>query len=338
MDPRQPEHVVLVADDDRDVLELVASRLARSNFEVVTAKNGDEALSLALEHRPDVAVLDIVMPGRSGLEVTRELRESGLTDAMQVILLTARTRHEDVVRGFASGADDYVTKPFSGRDLDEHVSAAFERLTQLSGVSAEVIRQAQAEPGNAQIQTEMRDLLLAAVGEREGELRGHVEAVAEYAVPVGRRLGLTNDELRYVAYAAHLHDVGKLGIPEAVLEKAGPLDEREWRLMRKHTVIGERILRAAPSMAAVGRIVRSCHERWDGLGYPDGVAGEQIPLEARLIFVCDAYSAMTSRRHYSEPRTPLDALRELRDCAGSMFDPTVVEAFCAEAHASGWIH
>jgi two-component system, cell cycle response regulator len=171
--------------------------------------------------------------------------------------------------------------------------------------------------------------LLRTLAEREPELRAHVADVSSLAVRVGKQLGLSRDELEELRLAAELHDVGKLAVPDVVLLKAGPLDPTEWGFIHSHTLIGQRILGAAPALQPVGEIVRSTHENWDGTGYPDGLVGESIPLAARIIAVCDAYSAMTSDRPYRSARTPKDAVAELRRCAGRQFDRRVVEWFCA---------
>jgi two-component system, cell cycle response regulator len=139
---------------------------------------------------------------------------------------------------------------------------------------------------------------------------------------------MSPEDLDEVARAAELHDVGKVAIPDAILNKPGPLDESEWNFMRRHTVIGERILLSAPALRPVARLVRSSHERWDGGGYPDGLRGDEIPLGARVVAVCDAFDAMTTERPYREPIPESQALAELRRCAGTQFDPMVVDAFC----------
>ncbi|HET6447728.1 MAG TPA: HD domain-containing phosphohydrolase [Conexibacter sp.] len=173
-----------------------------------------------------------------------------------------------------------------------------------------------------------RDVLLQALREREPELHNHLHGVAALAVAVCRRLSLSAEQLDEVARAAELHDVGKLAIPDEILHKPGPLDATEWALMRQHTIIGDRILGAAPAMRPVAAIVRASHERIDGEGYPDGLAGEEIPLGARIVAVCDAYHAMTGTRAYQRTRSCDEALAELRRCAGTQFDAVVVEAFC----------
>jgi two-component system cell cycle response regulator len=172
--------------------------------------------------------------------------------------------------------------------------------------------------------------LLEALTEREPELLPHLEGVAALAMKTGRMLGLRRDELQELSKAAQLHDLGKLAVPDEILHKRGALDEREWEFIRQHTVVGERILRASPAYQNVATIVRSSHERWDGSGYPDGVAGEDIPLASRIISVCDAYDAMISDRPYRPARSPEDALAEIERCSGSMFDPTVARVLVAD--------
>ena len=172
-----------------------------------------------------------------------------------------------------------------------------------------------------------RDVLLRTLREREPDLHAHLSGVAELAVDVARRLGMDGEELDEVSRAAELHDVGKIAVPEAILRKPGPLDDEEWAFMRRHTVIGERILSAAPALVPVAKLVRSSHERWDGDGYPDGLAGEAIPLGARVVAACDAYDAMTTDRPYRPAMPIADALAEMRRCAGTQFDPRVVDAF-----------
>jgi two-component system cell cycle response regulator len=172
------------------------------------------------------------------------------------------------------------------------------------------------------------EMLLQALYERSPGLRDHVGEVLDTATMVGETFHLTQEELEELRLAARLHDVGKLAVPDDVLQKPGPLDPEEWAFIKEHTLIGERILVAAPGWRGVGGVVRATHERWDGAGYPDGLAGEEIPLAARIIAVCDAYSAMTSHRPYRLPVADVQALAELRACAGTQFDPDVVAAFC----------
>jgi two-component system, cell cycle response regulator len=186
---------------------------------------------------------------------------------------------------------------------------------------------AQKHGGRGTARRQTRDVLLSTLREREPDLHEHLEGVTQLVATVARALNMSAEEQSDVVRAAELHDVGKIAIPDAILQKPGPLDEAEWEFMRRHTIIGERILMAAPALAPVATLVRSSHERWDGQGYPDGLAGQQIPLGARIVSVCDAYDAMVSDRPYRVGMSAGAAMAELRACAGTQFDPEVVDVF-----------
>jgi two-component system, cell cycle response regulator len=173
-----------------------------------------------------------------------------------------------------------------------------------------------------------RDVLLRTLSERRPDLHLRLRDIGELALAVGRELHMGPEGLDEVARAAELHDVGKIAVPDAILDKPGPLDPVEWSFMRRHPLIGERILLEAPALRPVARLVRSSHERWDGSGYPDGLRGDDIPLGARVVAVCDAFDAMTTERPYRVPMSHADAIEELHRCAGTQFDPMVVQAFC----------
>jgi putative nucleotidyltransferase with HDIG domain len=183
--------------------------------------------------------------------------------------------------------------------------------------------------GRASAGRQSRDVLLRALAERTPELGDHVRDTAALAGAVASRLGLSREDVEQVRHAAELHDVGKVAIPDEILHKPGPLSPSEWAFMRRHTIIGERIVNAAPALSRVAPMVRSSHERWDGGGYPDGLVGDAIPLGARIVAVCDAFDAMTTDRTYRSAVAPEEALAELRRCAGAQFDPAVVDGFAA---------
>jgi HD-GYP domain-containing protein (c-di-GMP phosphodiesterase class II) len=172
------------------------------------------------------------------------------------------------------------------------------------------------------------DVLLNSLAMEAPETLEHAREVAGLAAAVARALGLDRRTRDDVARAAELHDVGKMAIPAEILAKRGPLDPAEDSLLRRHTLVGEAMICAAPTLRPVARLVRASHERWDGRGYPDGLRGEEIPLGARIVAVCDAFSAMCERRPYGRVLTEPEALAELRRCSGTQFDPRVVEAFC----------
>src|SRR4051812_19631491 len=188
--------------------------------------------------------------------------------------------------------------------------------------------------GGRQTREEMvHQVLLRVLGEHDGALRDHVDDVADLAVRVARRLGLDDGEAANVRRAAALHDIGKVAIPDDILQAPRPLTPDEWEYMRQHTIIGARIIGAAPELAPVARIVRSSHERWDGGGYPDGLAGSDVPLGALIVSVCDAFDAMTTTRASREAMSFEEAVAELERCVGSQFDPQVVAAFIAVLQA-----
>ncbi|MEA2307678.1 MAG: hypothetical protein QOH43_4958 [Solirubrobacteraceae bacterium] len=188
---------------------------------------------------------------------------------------------------------------------------------------------ARKHSGRVSADRQSRDVLLRVLAERNPELSDHIDGVADLAADVAVRMGLDDAAVALVRHAAELHDVGKIAIPDAILSKPGPLDEAEWAFMHRHTLIGERIVLAAPALRGVAGLVRASHERWDGTGYPDRLAGEDIPLGARIVAVCDAYDAMVSARPYQHALPEAQALAELCRCAGGQFDPAVVQAFVA---------
>ena len=177
---------------------------------------------------------------------------------------------------------------------------------------------------------ETMDAFLEALADREPDLQTHLDGVAALAVEIGKRLGLRRDELEELSRAAQLHDIGKIAVPDEILHKPGPLDEREWEFIRQHTVVGERILLASPAFRSVAAIVRSSHENWDGTGYPDGASGDAIPLASRIIAACDAFSAMTSTRPYRVQMSTERALQEIERCAGRQFDPTIAGSLVSQ--------
>jgi two-component system cell cycle response regulator len=201
---------------------------------------------------------------------------------------------------------------------------------------------AEKNSGRISALAQSKSVLLRAVGEWDADLSAHGEAVAQLAAGTARELGLDDEEIERIATAAELHDIGKIAIPRALLRKPGRLDDAEWEFLRRHTLIGERIVSGAPALVGVSRLIRSSHERWDGRGYPDALAGDDIPLGSQIVFVCDAYSAMTTDRPYAPTRSEEDAIAELRRNAGTQFSAAVVEAFlravAQEQVAAGLVH
>ena len=221
-------------------------------------------------------------------------------------------------QGFdVSSSCGFVSLPDEAADVTHALNLADERLYEEKGVRRRTV-----------LERETSDALLQVLKEREPDLRSHLGQVAQLALGLGERLGLRKEELDQLARAAELHDIGKIAVPEGILDKEGPLDDREWEFVRQHTLVGDRILSAAPTLTKVAKVVRSSHENYDGSGYPDALAREDIPLGARIVAVCDAFHAMTSDRPYRRAIDHQAAVEELRRCAGHQFDPDVVDAFC----------
>jgi two-component system, cell cycle response regulator len=234
------------------------------------------------------------------------------------LMASARKALSDRGRGFEVGAScGLVMIPAEAGDVSTALRLADQRLYAEKGASKRAV--ASNQTAGALIQV-LREL--------EPEFDGHLHEVATLAHQVGTRLGLTRSQLDELIRAAELHDVGKVAVPGSILRKPGPLDDSEWTFVRQHTVVGDRILSAAPALSTVAHVVRSSHERYDGSGYPDGLTGDEIPLAARVVAVCDAYHAMTSDRPYRTAKAHWEAIEELRAESGKQFDPVVVAAFC----------
>jgi diguanylate cyclase (GGDEF)-like protein len=245
------------------------------------------------------------------------------------VLLAA---NDDTAEAIVTAARDALAE--SGAGFSVSASCGAVMMPELADNASDALRladqamYAQKAGHEGRVEHQTREILLRILREREPELEDDGTRVVQLAEATGRALGLDPEKLDVLLRAATLHDIGKIAIPRRVLHKPGELDETEWGMLRKHSVIGERILGTAPAMAPVAKAVRSTHERWDGSGYPDGLKGTEIPLASRIVLICDAFDAMTSERPYGEAKTPAQALDELRRNAGTQFDPHLVEIFC----------
>ncbi len=318
--PASARASVLVVEDDASSRLLMTRVLEAAGYRVLAVADGEAGLTAVDAERPDLVVLDIGLPGIDGLEVCARLRAEPRNATLPIIMLTARAQLDDLVTGLGAGADDYLAKPFRQPEL-------LARLRSALRLRAALLRM---ETAHAVVAT-----LANAVEAKDPITEHHCQRLAFLSARLTDRLGLDHAAAETIAYGALLHDVGKIGIPEAILTKPGPLDEAEWELMRRHPEIGERICRPLGAGAGFLPIIRHHHERWDGRGYPDRLAGEAIPLGARIVAVADAFDAMTHDRHYRVARSVVEALTEIHGAAGTQFDPELARLFVEAIEGGG---
>lgn len=304
---------ILVVDDHAQNIELLSALMQAEGYAVVPASDGLEALAEVASATPDLILLDIMMPGLDGYAVCRQLKERPETCLVPIILLTALGSEEHLLRGIEAGADDFLTKPFSRAELKARVRS----LLKLKAYTDELEH---AET--------MLLMLGRTVEAKDPYTQGHCERLSAYSVALGRALNLPPEDLMALDRGGALHDLGKIGIPDAILLKPTALSDAEWVIMREHPAIGERICLPLLSLKPVLPIIRHHHERWDGSGYPDGLAGEAIPLTARILQTVDIFDALTTARPYKPALSHQAAIQALQDeVACGWRDPHVVQPF-----------
>jgi putative two-component system response regulator len=303
---------ILIVEDNPHTGEAVQQLLELLGHQVDLITSGVSALARIYEYPPDLVILDANLPGLSGYVICAALKENRSTWHVPVIMMTAELHREAHLRGIAVAADVYLEKPLDTEQLEAHVRALLRTRW----------RHQQVE------RTEDVIFALArAVEAKDAYTEGHLHRMAEYSVGIGERLGLDGPELLALRYGALLHDVGKVGVDEAIIRKDGPLTAEEYALVRQHPLIGERIVQPLRLSAAIAPIVRHHHERWDGQGYPDQLSGTAIPLGARIVAVADAFDAMTSERPYNQVLSQAEAIKRLLAGVHIYWDATVVTAF-----------
>jgi putative two-component system response regulator len=307
---------ILVIDDEPIVRMLVAEILETAGHEVVVAEHAEQALTLFETEELELVVSDVVMPGLSGLELLETVHARRAS--LPVILITGAGTYETLSQALTRGAAGLVTKPFSHAELQSAVAEAHERASR----SREELRERLLAPTLA-------SALANAIEARDSYLHGHCERLAALAVRIAEELGLEPDEIETLRLGAILHDVGKIGIPDRVLLKPGPLDDEERHIVETHPEIGDKLLEPLDLLAGARPIVRHHHERWDGNGYPDRLAAEAIPLAARVVAVADSIEVMSSRQLYRKPLTPEGIVDELRAQRARQWDPEVVDVALA---------
>ena len=333
---------ILIIDDEPNILSVLHSLLT-DHYECKTATSAAEALEYLREEHYDLVLSDIMMPGMSGLELLEEI--SRFSRDTVVVLISGNLNIQSAIEAMRRGAFDYVTKPFNLADVETAVQRALRHQLLLKAnrqyeqhlEELVSVRTNELSLANTNLNVTLERLYLnyratlralaAALEARDVETRGHSERVVAYCMKLGKQLGLVGRDVIALEHGALLHDIGKIGVPDAILLKRGALSDEEWKHMRRHVDYGAQILKGIDFLEGASRIVAQHHERFDGSGYPHGLEADRITLGARIFAVADAVDAITSDRPYRQARPFEAAAEELTRCAGTHFDPTIVTAF-----------
>jgi putative two-component system response regulator len=315
-----PAHVLVVDDSLLDRTRL-QDQLEADGYRVTTAQDGEEALRKVQTDLPDLVLLDVIMPGLDGYEVCRRLKADPRTILVPVVMITSLQATQERITGIEAGADEFLSKPFNPQEMITRVRSLLK------------LKRHTDELENAE--TVLFTLALS-VEAKDPYTTGHCDRLARYSVALGRSLGLSPELLKALHRGGILHDVGKIGIPDAILLKPGRLTDVERTVIQTHPTIGERICAPLKSFRLVRPIIRHHHERWDGSGYPDGLARDEIPLTARILQVVDLYDAITTERPYKPAYTRQAAFDVMREetCKG-WWDARLIERFIALLSAEG---
>ena len=334
-DSTKQHHKLLIVDDEVSMRNALTRYLSARGYTVGEAANGEEALQVMGTDSYSLMLLDVQMPGMSGIDLVPEAldREPDLAILMLSAIADATTAAACMQRG----AYDYLTKPIELNDLSNSIERALKRrdtLMQNREISSWLREEVQSRTRENKRDREQQQKLIVATLEalitaqeaKNAYLNGHSARVAAFAASVAHHMDLNDDEVEEVRMAGRLHDLGKIGIRESVLDKKGKLSEEEFKHVKQHVLIGWQILAPLQHLGFIVSHVRSHHEHWDGSGYPDGLSGEDIPLGARIICASDVYDALTTSRPYQEKLTPEEAVERTRSLSGKIIDPRVMEA------------
>ena len=317
---------ILIVDDDAAGREVLVSILEADGYELVLAENGFQAIELAHAIQPDIILLDVMMPGMDGFETCRRIRSKKDIAEVPILFLTALDDRQSLLSGLEAGADDFITKP----------PDRYELRARLLGISR-LNRYRKLVDERQNLEEAHQQLLLAydktiegwsrAMDLRDKETEGHTRRVTQLTLKVAGLFGIKGEELTHIQRGALLHDMGKLGIPDAILHKPDKLNDEEWELMRQHPQMAYEMLHPIEYLHPALDIPYCHHEKWDGSGYPRGLRGEEIPLPARIFAVVDVWDALTSDRPYRAAWSKEKTLELIQEQSGKHFDPKVVEVF-----------
>jgi len=333
--PRKEVSKILVVDDEDRDLRLMEAMLTPLGYQVILAHDGKEALEKVREILPDVILLDIRMPGMGGYEVAKRLKDNEETKTIPIVMVTVLGKLEDRVKALEVGADDFLSKPVERTELRARVQSLLKvkaYYDHMRDYQKEL--KAEVERRTEQLKQTSVDTIyrLSRAAEYKDEDTGlHIQRMSHYASAVARKMGLDDRTVENIAYATPLHDVGKIGIPDRILLKQGKLGPDEWEIMKRHTIIGARILEGSDTgfikLAEV--IALTHHEKWNGSGYPKGLKASEILLAGRITAIADVFDALTCKRPYREPFPLEKSFGIIKEGRGRHFDPDVVDSFLA---------
>jgi len=322
----QTTNTILIVDDNPIGRQALEALLDERGFKLVFAENGVQALEVAEEILPDVVLLDVMMPGMDGYEVCRRLRETKRLAEVPVLMVTALDDQESKIRGIEAGADDFISKPFNWAELRARVRT----ITRLNRYRKLLTEREHLEQAHQELQEAYGATIegwARALELRDQETEGHSQRVTALTLRIAGKMGIQIDEMPHISRGALLHDIGKMGIPDSILFKPGPLSEDEWVVMRKHPTYSYNLLSPVSYLQPALDIPHYHHERWDGSGYPQGLKGEEIPLAARIFAIVDIWDALHSDRPYRGPMPTDQVIDIIKSSSGSHLDPNVVDVF-----------
>lgn len=306
---------ILLAEDNADIIDVMREVLEGEGYRVTCAANGLEAYRAFEKETPQLIVSDVMMPQWDGWQLLEAVRAHPNGTAVPFLFLSARTDHNSTSKARLLGADDYLFKPFDADDLCLAVKAKLDRRRMIELFDTRL----------AHLQTVV--MLANVIETRDQYTRGHVERVQKYGLLLARALGWGPEAIAILEFGALLHDIGKILVPSHVLNKTDRLTDDEWAILRRHPEVGAQMLQSVDHLRGALPYVLFHHERWDGKGYPKGLAGTEIPIEGRLLAIADSFDAMTTNRAYKAARSFEEARAEIARCAGRQFDPQMAEAF-----------
>tara|TARA_R110002167_G_scaffold234682_1_gene439960 strand:- start:490 stop:1557 length:1068 start_codon:yes stop_codon:yes gene_type:complete len=322
IEPSLDKPTLLIVDDTPQNIDVLVASLS-DEYTIKVALNGLKALAIAATNpRPDIILLDVMMPDMDGYEVCKRLKESPMTAKIPVIFVTAKHDIKDEERGFAMGAVDYIIKPISPPIVRARVRTHIALYDQNRQLQKKVAERTQALEAS---QLRIIHHLGQAVEYRDNETGAHVIRMSRYTRFIAKAYGGNDDWVRKIFLAAPMHDVGKIGIPDSILLKPGKLTPEEWEIMKRHTIFGGEIFSDDddPMLKIAKTIALTHHEKWDGSGYPNGLKGEEIPIEGRIVAIADVLDALMSKRPYKEAWSLEESLAYIQDNSGSHFDPSL---------------